>query len=73
MAGKGRGNNNPFPLTFNWTTAVRMSISFPAGNHRALKAFGQGREMGRKGLYLGAVTVSLELENSLLSYKPIKC
>jgi len=38
----------------------------------ALKAFGQGREMGRKGFYLGAVTVSLELENSLLSYKPIK-
>lgn len=40
MAGKGRGNNNPSPPSFDGTPAVRMSISFPAGNHRALKAFG---------------------------------
>lgn len=40
MAGKGRGNNNPSPPSFDGTPAVRTSISFPAGNHRALKAFG---------------------------------
>lgn len=40
MAGKGRGNNNPSPLSFDRTPTVRMSIGFPAGNHRAFKAFG---------------------------------
>ena len=39
MAGKGRGNNNPSPLSFDGTPTVHMSIGFPAGNHKAFKAF----------------------------------
>jgi len=40
MAGKGRGNNSPSPLSFDGTPTGRISIGFPAGSHKAFKDFG---------------------------------